>query len=196
MATDLSGIRSIKKNQQYWAVGQTVHTHFHITPVDGAYAWIAYYSRGRFDNTVTATAKSTATFPQAIVYNNRAELRFKHISIGWKHYLKGRSNAEKRLNIYGMAGFGLLLGSVTNIHSANIDTANYMVPVSSGKSHFKRLTLDVGLGIEAPVGGDIYMYFEGRSYIPTTDYPSRYLLVNENAPFTVNASLGIRILLY
>jgi hypothetical protein len=30
--------------------------------------------------------------------------------------------------------------------------------------------------------------------IPTTDYPSQYLFVNENAPFTASLNLGIRLL--
>jgi hypothetical protein len=54
IATDLDLQRSIKKEQQYWAVGQTVHVHFHFTPRDGAYVWISYYSEGKFQNDLTA----------------------------------------------------------------------------------------------------------------------------------------------
>jgi hypothetical protein len=194
LATDVSLLRSFKKEQRYWAVGQTVHFHFHLTPKDGIYAWIAYYSDGKFRNALTASAKSPATTPSQINYQNRAQLRFKHVSLGWKHYLKGTPSSEKHYNLYGYAGFGLMIGRIINTHSPVIDTAVYIVPVFSGKANFKRLTFDLGLGVEVPVGGDIYLYFEGRALVPTTDYPSKYLFVNKDAPFTGVANLGLRIL--
>jgi hypothetical protein len=194
LATDFSLLRSFKKEQQYWAVGQTVHLHFHFTPRDGVYAWIAYYSDGKFRNDLTASAKSPATTPQQVNYQNKAQMRFKHVSLGWKRYLKGNADAEKNLNIYSYAGFGLMIGRVINTHSPGVDTSRYIVPVASGKANFKRLTFDLGLGLEVPVGGDIFLYFEGRALVPTTDYPSKYLFVNKNAPFTGIANLGMRIL--
>jgi hypothetical protein len=196
LATDFSLLRSFKKSQRYWAVGQTVHVHFHFTPKDGAYAWLSYYSEGRFRNEAAAPAKSPSTIPQLLRYDNAAALRFKHISIGWRHYLKGGSNYVKGLNTYGIAGFGLMLGSINNTHSVIVDTSQYTLPVEPGKANFKRLTLDLGLGLEMHLGADIYFYFEGRGLIPTTDYPSRHLFVNDNAPFTATANVGFRILLY
>ena len=193
LATDLSILHSFKKEQRYWALGQTVHLHFHFTPKDGAYAWISYYTDGKFSNALTATAKSSVTVPQQINYQNKAAMSFRHISLGWKRYLKGTSDAEKNWNLYGYAGFGLMMGRVINSHSVNIDTNFYFVPVRSGKAHFKRLTLDLGLGFEIPVGGDIFLYFEGRALVPTTDYPSKYLFINNNAPFTAEANAGVRI---
>jgi hypothetical protein len=194
LATDVSLLRSFKKEQQFWAIGQTVHGHFHFTPKDGAYAWISYYSEGRVRNTVTATAKLPATTPQEIAYQNNGELRFKHISLGWKRYFAGTCNEEKLWNFYGYAGFGLMLGAVTNTHSVGIDTNTYDVPVLSGKANFKRLTFDLGTGIEKQLGGDVYLYIEARALVPASDYPSKYLFVNDNAPFTGSANLGIRIL--
>jgi hypothetical protein len=194
LATDVSGLRSFKKEQQYWAIGQTVHLHFHFTPRDGAYAWVSYYSNGKFRNKLSATAKSPATTPQQIPYDNDAILQFKHVSLGWRRYLKGTYSEEDKLNIYGYAGFGLMIGSINNTHSVGIDTSTYVVPVLKGKSNFKRLTFDLGLGVEFPAGGDIYLYFEGRALVPTTDYPSRYLFINNNAPFTGSVNAGLRIL--
>jgi hypothetical protein len=46
-----------------------------------------------------------------------------------------------------------------------------------------------------PVGGDIFFYGEIRAFAPTTDYPSKYLLANENAPFSGSFNLGMRILI-
>jgi len=193
IATDIGLQRSIKKEQQYWAVGHTVHLHFHITSKDGVYAWISYYSNGKFNNDLTATAKSPTTIPQQINYRNSAEMRFKQFSLGWKHYLKGSSDAEKGWSLYGYAGFGLLLGRVINTHSVSIDTADYFVPVRSGKANFKRLTLDLGLGWEVPLGGDVFFYTEGRVWVPTTDYPSKYIFINRNAPLVASLNFGIRI---
>lgn len=194
LATDLSGLRSFKKEQRFWSIGQTVHLHFNFTPRDGAYAWISYYANGKFKNEINATAKSPATTPQQINYRNNVELRFKHVSLGWKRYLKGVCDTEKKSNIYGYAGFGLMIGSIVNTHSVSVDTSTYNVPVLSGKAHFKRLTFDLGLGYEVPIGADIFLYAEGRALIPTTDYPSKYLFVNNNAPFTAALNIGLRIL--
>ena len=119
-----------------------------------------------------------------------------HISLGWKHYFIGAFDEETGFNLYGYAGFGLMMGKVENIPSYPVDTAAYAIPVINGIGHFKRMTLDLALGIEVPFGGDLYAYFEGRTLVPTTDYPSPYLLVNDNAPFTIAANLGIRILFH
>jgi len=194
IATDLGLQRSFKKEQQYWAGGHTIQGQFHFTPKNGAYVWVSYYTNGKFSNNVTATAKSIATVPRQINYVNNAVMRFKQISIGWKKYLKGTFNTEKGWNIYGYAGFGLLLGRIENTHSVSIDTTVYIVPVRVGKANFKRLTLDLGLGWEAPLGADIFIYAEGRAWIPTTDYPSKYIFVNDNAPLVGMFNVGIRIL--
>lgn len=194
LATDFSVLRSFKKQQQYWSIGQTVAGHFHFTSKDGIYAWLSYYTNGKFSNSLIATAKSGAISPQQIAYTNRAKMNFKHISLGWKHYLEGAFTTENKWNLYGLIGLGLMLGRIENTHSATIDSANYTVPVLAGKANFKRLTLDLGLGYEKPLGGDVYFYIEGRALIPTTDYPSSYIFVNKDAPFTASVNLGLRIL--
>ncbi|HWR33019.1 MAG TPA: hypothetical protein VN451_05820 [Chitinophagaceae bacterium] len=194
IATDLGLQRSFKKEQQYWAVGHTVQAQFNYNAKSGFYAWIAYYSVGKFSNNVTATAKSIITSPQTVNYINNAEMRFKHFSLGWKRYLKGSCHAEEGWNLYGYAGLGILLGKVINSHSAFIDSSVYFIPVRSGKANFKRLTADLGLGWEIPLGGDVFFYTEGRVWIPTTDYPSKYIFVNDNAPLVGMLNFGIRIL--
>ena len=194
LATDVSILRSFKKEQRYWAIGQTVAGHFNFAPKDGMYVWLAYYSNGKFSDHPTATAKSVSTLPQQIDYTNKAQMGIKHISVGWKHYLKGAYNIEDKWSLYGYAGFGLLLGTIENQHSVSIDSAQYHIPVLKGKANFKRLTIDLGLGYEMPVGGDIYFYMEGRSFLPTTDYPSNYLFVNKKAPLTGSVNMGLRIL--
>ena len=132
--------------------------------------------------------------PQQLYYINKAEMRFKQFSVGWKQYIKGAYNLTEGWSIYGFAGFGLMLGRVTNVHSTTIDTSQYDVPVLSGEAHFKRLTLDLALGWEAPIGAEIFFYTEGRAFIPTTDYPSNHLFVNDNAPFAAALVAGIRIM--
>lgn len=194
IATDLVLQRNFKKGQQFWGGGHTVQTQFHFTPKDGAYALVSYYTNGKFSNNVTATAKSPVTLPQQVNYVNNAVMRFKQVSIGWKKYLKGTFDIEEGWNLYGYAGFGLILGRVENTHSVAIDTSVYQVPVRSGKANFKRLTLDLGLGWEAPLGSEVFLYAEGRVWIPTTDYPSKFIFVNDNAPLVGMISAGIRIL--
>lgn len=194
IATDLGLQRSFKNGQQYWGGGHTIQTQFHFTSKDGAYAWVSYYTNGKFSNNVIATAKSPFTLPQQVSYVNNAVMRFKQVSIGWKKYLKGTFDLEEGWNIYGYAGFGLILGRVENTHSVTIDTSDYQVPVRSGKANFKRLTLDLGLGWEAPLGSEVFLYAEGKVWIPTTDYPSKFIFINDNAPLVGMISAGIRIL--
>ena len=194
LATDASAVRSFKQDQRYWAYGQTVNFHFHFSPQNGAYAWICYSSLGRFTNLVTADAKSSTTVPQQVSYINWAQMRYNHISVGWKRYLKGSFDSENGWSLYGYAGFGLMFGRVSNTQSVPVDSSLYVVPVLAGEGRFKRLTFDVGLGAETPLGADIFIYFEGRTLIPTTDYPSPYLFVNQNAPFTASLNLGLRLL--
>ena len=196
IATDISFQRSIKKDQRFWTIGQDVIIDWHFTPKQGIYALACYYSNGNFKNILSATAKSPATSPQQIVFTNRAQVRLEQISLGWKHYLVGSSDAEKGWNLYTIAGFGLIFGKASNNYSIAVDTLLYNVPLQpiNGIGHFKRLTLDVGLGWEVPLGSDIFVYTEGKAWIPTTDYPSKYLFINNNAPFAVMIGTGLRIL--
>jgi len=193
LATDLGIQRSFKKDQRYWAVGHTVNAHFHVTQKQGIYAGFAYFSPGNYKNFLTASAKSPGTNPQQIAYQNDAIMRFKQLSIGWKQYLRGGSEL-KDWGLYGTAGFGLMLGRIENSHSPNIDTSQYNIPVHSGKANFKRLTLDLAVGYEVQMGADISLYTEGRAFIPTTDYPSNFLFVNDNAPFMASFVAGMRFL--
>ena len=193
-ATDAGIQRNFKKQQRYWAAGHTTQAQFHITPKNGVYVSFAYYSPGRYINNIAADAKSLQTTPQQINYTNTGKMRLKHLSIGWKKYLRGTPDIEKGWNLYSNAGFGLLLGRVDNSHSMGIDTALYSVPVVSGTGKFKRLTLDLSLGWETPIGGDMYFYTEGKVWVPTTNYPSKYIFVNSNAPLVGMLSGGIRII--
>ena len=196
IATDLSWQRSFKKEQRFWALGQDVVIDWHFTPKGGAYASVCYYSKGKFNNPLVASAKSPTTTPQQIFFINNAQVRLEQISLGWKHYFVGASDAEKKWNLYSITGFGLIFGKVVNTYSATIDTSLYTAPSQpiNGKGHFKRLSLDLGLGWEIPLAGEVYVYSEGRVWIPTTEYPSKYLFVNNNAPLAAMITAGLRIL--
>ena len=193
-ATDFTILRNFTNEQRFWTVGQTVAAHFNFTPKDGMYAWIAYSGNGKFSNQLAATAKTVFTIPLQVDYTNKSIMRFRHISIGWKRYLKGAYTIETNWSLYGYAGFGLLFGNINNSHSVSIDTADYFIPVLKGKADFKRLTFDIGLGYERPVGGDVYFYMEARTLIPTTEYPSQYLFINNNAPLIGSFNTGLRLL--
>jgi len=193
LATDVGVLHSFKKDQRFWCAAQTVVGNFSFTSKDGFYIWFFYTINGKFSNDLTANAKSVFTVPMQVSYTNEATLRFSHISMGWKHYLKGTYYSDDTWNLYGYGGFGLMFGTVENRHSTSIDTADYVAPVVQGKGHFKRLTFDVGLGYEIQVADDIYFYTEARVLLPTTDYPSDYLFVDENAPLTGSINAGIRL---
>ncbi|MBM3417190.1 MAG: hypothetical protein FJY20_12335 [Bacteroidetes bacterium] len=194
IATDLSVQHNFKKEQRFTVIGHTVQVQVHLTPKEGIYVWFVYYSNGKFKNNLTATAKSPVTVPQQINYVNSANMRLKQFSIGWKKYLIGNAEAEKGINIYAHAGFGLLLGRIENTHSTGINTADYNVPVISGRANFKRLTIDPGLGVEKHLGSDIFLYGEARVWIPTDGYPSRYIYINDRAPWAGMLSAGLRVL--
>lgn len=194
VATGISILRNFKKEQRFWAVGHNTDLQFHITNTDVVYVGFIYTSNGKFSNKLQATAKSAITSPQLINYTNSGKMRAKEFSIGWKKFLKGNFNEEKKWNLYGTAGFGLLLGRIINTYSVAIDTTGYNVPVKDGKANFKRLTFDLGLGAEIPLAADFYFYLETKTWIPTTNYPSNYLFVNKDAPFVGMLSGGIRIL--
>jgi hypothetical protein len=196
VATDLTAQRSFKEDQRFWALGQNIVVDWHFSSKGTAYGLISYYSVGKFRNSLIATAKSPTTSPQEISFTNSAEVRFHQISLGWKQYLVGRFDAETKWNLYTITGFGLMFGKAKNSFSTVVDTSLYNPPEYpiSGSGHFKRLTFDVGLGWEIPVSAAAFVYSEGKLWIPTTDYPSKYLLVNDNAPLVAVLSVGLRIL--
>lgn len=194
VAPDLSIMRNFSPNQKFWSVGQTVQFNFHFNPKQSAYAWINYYTPGKFKNSFTATSKSSGTTPSAIPFKASAKWRNNEVSLGWKHYFKGTYDAEAGYNIYSLAGFGLMFTKVENIFSQAIDTSLYNTPTLAGNSEFYRLTIDLGAGVEFPIRGNFFLYSDMRTWIPTTDYPSPFLHNNKNVPLPFIISGGMRIL--
>ncbi|HEY9362803.1 MAG TPA: hypothetical protein VIQ00_06050 [Chitinophagaceae bacterium] len=196
LATDFSLLRNFKSSQKFWAVGQTVQADFHFTPVNTLYVFVSYYSPGKFNNLLTATAKQLTTQPNEINFTNQSQVNFKTFSVGWKRFLKGSAYAESSWNLYGYAGFGLLLAKAQNTFSVMPDTSNYILPEHpiNGDGRFQRLTIDAAVGGEYPIGGDLYLYLEGRTWILTSDYPTKYLQANQNSPVVITANFGLRIL--
>ena len=89
-----------------------------------------------------------------------------------------------------------MFGTASNNFSTIIDTSLYTInsKVVHGTGDFKRLTFDITGGVEFPVAYEMFVYSEVRMYIPTTDYPSSYLVKSSNAPFLGSIHLGIRVL--
>lgn len=194
LATDLGIQHNFRKGQEFWAEGQTIHLQLHTDRKTAVYFWAAYYSNGKLNSAQNATAKSPFTSPQSIAYNNQALIRFKHISLGARHYLKGDALMEKGWGLYSITGFGVILGRVINNFSTPIDSALYVTALPSGKANFKRLTLDLGLGYEHSLGGTMFLYTDLRCWVPTTDYPSPYIAINSHAPMAAMLNFGVRIL--
>jgi len=193
ISTDFGALRSQKEQQRFWTVGHTIKGEMHITKRTGPYAWVSYFFNGKFKNSLTAEAKSPSTSPQSFAFRNDAKMKLKEFSIGWKHYLKGSCDNYKTWNLYGMAGFGIIGGNIENTFNTPVDTALYNSPVLVGKSRFKRLTVDLGLGWEVPVTSDIFLYNDWKVWIPTSDYPSAYILSNRYIPLIASVHVGIRV---
>ena len=109
-STNFIVLRSFKKDQRFWAIGQDIMVDWHFTTKGGAYASLSYSSNGNFTNQLSATAKATTTSPQEISFTNKAELRLNQISLGFKHYFVGTTDAEIKWNLYSITGFGLMFG--------------------------------------------------------------------------------------
>lgn len=194
VSPDLSIMRNFSPKQKFFALGQTVQGHFHFSKKESGYAWFTFFTPGKFKNNFIATAKMPGTSPAAIPFKATARWRNNQVSIGWKHYFKGSFDAETGWNLYSTAGFGLMFTKVENIFAPAIDTNLYNTSIRPGANEFKRLTFDLGLGIEYPLGGDFFLYGDARTWIPATRYPSPYLHSNKNVPLPFILAVGLRIL--
>lgn len=196
IATDISMLHNFDGKQPFTVVGQTIQGEWHIEEKLSLYAFFTYHSNGKFANDLTATAKTTGTQPQSFLFTNRAEMRLRHLSFGAKKYFSGGFKKLEKINLYGAAGFGLIMGRASNKFATPVDTALYIVQnnVLNGSGDFKRLSFDVATGLEIPIAYEIFVYSEARIHIPTTNYPNNYLLKNNNAPFLGSINLGIRVL--
>jgi len=123
-------------------------------------------------------------------------MKLRQLSIGIKRYLIGSYKKLEKFNLYGAAGFGLMMGKAYNNFSVNVDTVLYAVQnkIVNGSGNFKRLSFDLAGGWEFPIAYEIFIYTEARVHIPTTEYPNKYLLKNNNAPFVSSINFGIRVL--
>lgn len=194
LGTDLSLMRNFSPKQKFWSLGETVQFNFHFNEKQSAYAWITYYTPGKFNNDFKATAKLPGTVPSNMAFKAAARWRSNEVSLGWKHYFKGSFDAETGYNIYSVIGLGLMFTKVENVFTPAVDTSLYSAPTLAGNSEFYRLTVDLGTGVEFPVGGNFFLYGDMRTWIPTTNYPSPYLHNNKNVPLPFMIAGGMRIL--
>jgi hypothetical protein len=194
IATDFNALHNFRKSQEFWAFGPSFHAVFHLNPKTAAVVSFGFFSYGKFKNNLNATAFQPTTIPQQVIFTNTSKMRLNHFSIGWRNFLKGQTNTKHDWNLYTNLGLGLLSATVLNDFSPMPDTANYQVPVLPGRGEFKRLTLDVAIGVDIHLISDMYFYSEMKSFIPTSSYPSKYLLVNTDAPFPALLSGGFRIM--
>jgi len=196
LATDISLLHNFDGQQKFTVIGQTVLPQWHLDKRNTIYAWFTYHSNGKYEGTLTATAKAPGTQPQSISFTTKSEMKLRQLSLGLKRYFIGSFDKLENFSVYGTAGFGLIIGSASNTFSTNIDTALYYVQnnVANGTGDFKRLTFDITGGIDFPVSYELFLYTEIRMHIPITDYPSSYLLKNSNAPFLGGINFGLRVL--
>jgi len=195
LGADFMILRNFSAHQHYMTIGQTIRGEWKGNNMRiPVYAWFGYTNLGKFENKGTAMAINPATSPQQIAFTNHAEMRHSHLSLGLKPYLKGAWDAEEGWNLYGYAGLGILMAKVNNHFKPAIDTSQYSAPVASGTGRFKRLSLDLGLGFEMPVGGDLFLYGEAKTAIPVSAYPSEFLFNNKYNPLAGSIGVGVRVL--
>jgi hypothetical protein len=196
VATDLTVLRNMNADQGFTALGQTLQVNIHLTSRESVYGSVSYYGGGKFSNTLTASAYDGATTPPSINYEAKSTVHYRNMSLGLKYFFKGAYSSQETWNIYGTAGFGILFGQAENTHSPYVDTAFYEKPQVSieGSGRFKRLTFDLALGTETPIGSGIFLYAEARTWLRTSDYPSPYLY-NQKAPNVAILCGGLRILI-
>ena len=195
IATGISVLHNLSPQQKFWAAGQTIHGLLHFSAKHSLYASIDYYTKGKFTNQFNATAKSAGTAPQQIDFLVTGRPSFRQMSIGWKHYFKGRYDSETGINLYAQAGFGLLFSQMENDFSTNIDTAQYHVPLQPGEGNFRKLSFDLGFGAEYTLGGNFFVFADTRTWLPASGYPSPYLHNQKNVPLSVMLSVGFRVLI-
>jgi len=195
LATDVSVLRSFTKGSRFWAMGQTVQAHFHLAAKTTAYAWLSYYTNGNFKNSQQAVGKDSSVMPQQLSYVTESTLRYRQVSLGFRHYFKGAYNNESTWSLYGLGGFGLLLIRASNTYSTPVDTLQYHVPQQAveGTQNIVRLTADVGLGVETLLGSGVYLYADARTWLQASSFVSPYLYNNE-VPRVLIVSGGVRIL--
>lgn len=196
LATNISALHNFDGVQKFTVAGQTVIPQWHLDKKTTLYSWFSYHANGKYRHSLVADAKSTATLPQTFTFTTRSEMKLRQLSLGVKRYFIGNYDKLEKFNLYGAAGFGLLLGNATNNFLTVIDTSLYTVRnnIVNGSGDFKRLTFDLTGGVEFPLSYEIFLYSEIRTYIPASNYPSNYLLKTNNAPFPVSINLGIRVL--
>ncbi|HVE61634.1 MAG TPA: hypothetical protein VNA26_07440 [Chitinophagaceae bacterium] len=193
VGTDFSLLHDFTKNQQFTSFGQTVQFNFHFSKKQSLYTWIGYYTNGKYQNDLTALPRFLSTTPPSVPYTSFSKIGYRQISVGWKHYFKGGFDIQGSYAIYGLAGFGLVFGHVENTFNKTIDTSKYRVPQLPGSGKFRRLTFDLGLGIDVPIGTAFYFYGEVRTWLPASNYPSPYLY-NSDAPRVLLLNGGLRLL--
>lgn len=194
IATDLSVMRNFSPKQKFNAIGQTVQGLIHFDKRESVYASLVYYSPGKFSNSFIAAARSPFTVPGSIAYRVQGTWSLRQISLGWKHYFRGSFDQEEGWNLYGLAGFGLMWSNTENILKTAVDTSVYQLAPSPeiGSGVFRRLTFDLGLGTEFPLGGEIFAYVDIRTWIPTTSHPNPLLHDNKNVPRPLIVCTGLR----
>ena len=196
VASDISLLHNFDGKQKFTVAGQSLIPQWHFDKKNTLYAWFTYHSNGKYKSNLVATAKSSSTQPQTILFTNQSEMRLRQFSLGIKKYIFGSYDKLENFSLYVAGGFGLIIGSASNTFSSYIDTSLYSVQnnVTNGAGDFKRLTLDIIGGVDFPIAYEIFIYSEIRMHIPTTNYPNSYLLKNSNAPFLGGINLGLRVL--
>lgn len=197
LTTDVSVLRNSSPRQQFWTAGQTIRAEWYPGDRGGPFVSISYFLTAEFTNSFTATAKSSTAGPATIPYTASSSWQFRQAALGWKHYFRGTFKEEKKQGWYGLIGTGLLFARIDNRLSQPIDTSQYFsAGPTQAKGTLRRITLDLGLGGEWPIGADIYAFGELRSLLQASETPSALVAGNSHIPLTTSVHAGLRVLIW
>lgn len=196
VASDMSLQRNLDNTHPFLAIGQAIMGQLHLTGKSTLYGLFGIYTKGKYKTVLTAKARLPLTQPNSFVFTSRGMMRLRQLSVGYKRFISGQYDKPNHLNIYYTAGFGLIIGTVTNQFSPSVDTATYTTEknLREGTGDFRRLTADLCIGGEYNLANDIFFYTDFRLAIPTTNYPYDLLSENKGSPLPACLHFGIRIL--
>ena len=84
---------------------------WHLDEKNTVYAWLNFHMKGKYENTLIATAKSPTTQPQTISFSDQSEMKLKQISLGFKRYLPGDKRLTHTIPLAPVIGAYLIIAA-------------------------------------------------------------------------------------
>ena len=194
VASDASVIGQFGGIKTYWGLAQDVKVSYPIGPKTSAYLSVGYAIPNKLKEAFSTQAYSPLTTPQVIRYQANTNRQLRQAQIGIMQYLAGSHKAESGTNVYLLAGVGIMSVKASTSYSVDVDTAEYpQIRPYAGEGSAESFSVNAGLGIEQPLGGNFFWYAEAKGWLPTKSLSSPFLKEAEKTP-AVLVGVGIRVL--